>query len=112
MMLALAGNQSRLRSMGVRIAQQRLQAFAIQVAGRIELGQRSQGRVDVDQAHCPARNGTLGGHAWSGQDQRNSGRFLPEGALVILLLLSDVVAMIGEEHDDGVVRVRTRPEGS
>ncbi len=83
---------------------------AVQTSHRREIAKLDQGGKDVDEADglctpliCFAR---VGGD----DDERNAGRFFPEGAFVPVPFLAEMPTVIGPEHDDGILGGRAPGE--
>ena len=93
---------------GCGVFQQRHETHSVDVVAFRQPAELVQGRVDIEQA-----DGAVAGlsgfcHPWRQDDERDSGGFFEEGEFFPVLLLSDVHAVVGPEHDDSVLRVWAR----
>ncbi len=85
---------------GGGILQERPEAPAGEIGRRREPAQVGEGRIKVHELNQPA--GDTGPDAGRGDHERCAARALEERVLVPPGALAEVVAVVAEEHDDGV----------
>ena len=81
----------------------RRETFAFEMLGLGETAKVGEGGVEVDQLGEGGAGLAGGFHAGHGDDERHAGAAFKEVTLLPQAVVAEVIAVVAEEHDDGVI---------